>query len=111
MKTKNVIVKTLFLTLLFLSGNILSQQLLPHDPPKHSFEENRLMLEYSEAKNRGDMRMLQNIQNKLDVIKGSVTRPSTPYGGNFVLINEPVGSGDGNNVAISQLNGIRALAT
>ena len=110
-KTKIVTIKIILLTLMFFAVNIFSQQLLPHDPPKYSSEENRLMLEYNDAKSRGDMAGLQNIQNKLDAIKGSDTRPCTPYGGNFVLINQPAGTGDVNNVALSQLNGIRALAT
>lgn len=99
------------LTLLIISGITDAQGLFGSGKRKNSPEENKLMAELKIAKESGEKNKINESQNKLDKINGSVTVHEENYPGTFVLVNEPITHDNINIVELSQLQGIRALAT
>jgi len=111
---KNIIKIFVLLFAFIVSGQItLSQNLFPGmKPAEKDPVYDHLKAKMNEAKLLGDKGRIEEIQHELDKITGSSTKPAESYGGGFNLVNLPVPAMDNiNAVELSQMNGIRALAT
>lgn len=99
------------LTVLIISVKTDAQGIFGCSKRENSAEENKLMAELEIAKESGEKNKIYELQNKLDKLNGSVTRTAENYPGTFVLVNEPIDHDNINIVELSQLQGIKALAT